>query len=384
MDVLKIFEFEKKKDEIMKNWDLLNQNDNTQHIENQVAGKIEKMNTQNMKEIIHHNVDHINGNHNFDMKRIKTNLESKSKSNSQNVSHSESELECHYFNKDVYYNVKHLCEKSISIKDKKIYIINVLIETCKNDPLLSFSFLRNLETNVIEIPFIYENNVSKIKNRVEEFFNITCEEDGFILIEDTIYYICHRITSKRNINRITNDTRWVKIHACECKNHNRIMNCELSNEFKLLINKKEYENVFELFDEKNNVYPSGDIVYNVTEYGDFVTYYNLLMEQKNSTIIKHLSKKMNNSIIEMMRSVICLMNYEIAFECKKTLDDKKFKIFRCHLMIKEPFIEIDETNDINDIITELQNENQCIVKKDMNYVIFDMIDNRIEITDRIE
>ena len=33
----------------MKNWDLLNQNDNTQHIENQVAGRIDKINTSNIK-----------------------------------------------------------------------------------------------------------------------------------------------------------------------------------------------------------------------------------------------------------------------------------------------------------------------------------------------
>ena len=68
------------------------------------------------------------------------------------------------------------------------------------------------------------------------------------------------------------------------------MNYDLSDKFRLLKSKKEYENVFELFDEKNNVYPSGDIVYNVTKkYADFVTYYNLLMEQ-NSEILEYYQK----------------------------------------------------------------------------------------------
>ena len=83
-------------------------------------------------------MDHINGNHNFAMKRIKMNPEL-NQSNSQISSETKLDSEC-IFHKNVYYNVKHLCEKSISIKDKKIYIINALIETCRNGPLLSFSF----------------------------------------------------------------------------------------------------------------------------------------------------------------------------------------------------------------------------------------------------
>ena len=45
----------------------------------------------------------------------------------------------------------------------------------------------------------------KIKTIGGRVFNIKCEEDGFILIEDTIFYICYHNEFKTNINKIMSD-----------------------------------------------------------------------------------------------------------------------------------------------------------------------------------
>ena len=367
MNVIEMFELEDDKKKVMGDWKIMQNVNETEHIENLLAGTSFQTIKEDIKQYILNNHNYTNEKHNFEMERVNSN--------------NKYDLSCNEYN--VYYNVKHLCNENVIIENRKIFIINALIENCNHMPLLSFTFLRNMDKGMIEIPFVYENDKSKLKGRVESFFSIDCEEDGFIEIEDTLFYLCHHVIKKTNIREIKKNTKWIYIYASECMNEEKVMNCAFSEKIELLKKNDEVKNIFQLINDKNDVYPMGKILYNVTEYSDFVTYYNLLIEKKESILLKIVSEKMNIPIISMIKSCICFMNYENALHCVEI--NNKYKIFRCHVMIMDEFLfEINKENDLNKIIIEMQLGHQCIAKKDMNYVIFDMIDKRNVITDRIE